>query len=97
MAIAKVLSVNPDILLLDEPTRGVDISAKSEIHHLLRDLAESGVGVLVVSSELDEVVGLCDRVMVMFEGQKTGILSGQDVTEDNIVKLASGITIKDVH
>lgn len=97
VAIAKVLSVNPDILLLDEPTRGVDISAKSEIHHLLRDLAESGVGVLVVSSELDEVVGLCDRVMVMFEGQKTGILSGQDVTEENIVKLASGITIKDVH
>ena len=97
VAIAKVLSVNPDILLLDEPTRGVDISAKSEIHYLLRDLADSGVGVLVVSSELDEVVGLCDRVMVMFEGQKTGILSGQDVTEDNIVKLASGITIKDVH
>ena len=64
---------------------------------MLRDLADSGVGVLVVSSELDEVVGLCDRVMVMFEGQKTGILSGEDVTEDNIVKLASGITIKDVH
>lgn len=97
VAIAKVLSVNPSILLLDEPTRGVDISAKSEIHHLLRDLADNGVGVLVVSSDLDEVIGLCDRVMVMFEGQKTGILSGQDVTEGNIVKLASGATIRDVH
>ena len=92
VAIAKVLSVNPGILLLDEPTRGVDISAKSEIHRLLRDLADSGVGVLAVSSDLDEVVGLCDRAMVMFEGEKTGILSGEDVTEDNIVRLASGIT-----
>ncbi len=70
--IGKLLSVEPRILFMDEPTRGIDVGAKSEIHKLLRDLAQKGVGVVVISSELPEVIGLCDRVLVMHEGTEPG-------------------------
>lgn len=90
LAIAKLLSVDPNIVLLDEPTRGIDVGAKVEIHALLRDLANAGIGVLVVSSELSEVIGLCDRVLVLSEGRLTGTLTGEELTEDNLVKLAAG-------
>ncbi|MGO7450370.1 ATP-binding cassette domain-containing protein, partial [Rhizobium ruizarguesonis] len=61
VAIAKQLAVNPKVILMDEPTRGIDVGAKSEIHRLLRDLARSGIGIVVISSELPELLGLCDR------------------------------------
>ena len=63
-----MLSVNPRVIFLDEPTRGVDVGAKAEIHRILRELARSGVGIVVVSSELPELIGLCDRVLVVREG-----------------------------
>ena len=91
VAIAKLLSVKPKIVLLDEPTRGIDVGAKAEIHGLLRNLADSGVGVLIVSSELNEIIGLCDRVLVLSEGQLSGILSGGQLNEGELVKLAAGI------
>ena len=78
------------IVIMDEPTRGIDVGAKREIHALLRQLAESGVGVIVVSSELPEVIGVSDRVAVMHEGCLAGFLEGEEVTEENIMKLASG-------
>lgn len=89
VAIAKMLSINPKIVFLDEPTRGVDVGAKSEIHKILRGLARDGVGVIVISSELPELIGLCDRVMVICEGQISGIVSGAQMTEENIMHLAS--------
>jgi ribose transport system ATP-binding protein len=89
VAIAKMLSVNPRIIFLDEPTRGVDVGAKAEIHRILRDLAHSGVGVVVVSSELPELIGLCDRVLVVREGQISGEVDGEALTEENIMRLAS--------
>ncbi len=92
VAIAKILSINPSIIIMDEPTRGIDVGAKVEIHQLIRRLANEGVGVIVISSELPEVVGLCDRVMVMHQGQLQGTLSGADITEENIIHLASGLT-----
>ena len=92
VAIAKILSINPSIIIMDEPTRGIDVGAKVEIHQLIRRLANEGVGVIVISSELPEVVGLCDRVMVMHQGQQQGTLSGADITEENIIQLASGLT-----
>ncbi|MEO7221139.1 MAG: sugar ABC transporter ATP-binding protein [Devosia sp.] len=89
VAIAKMLSVNPRIIFLDEPTRGVDVGAKAEIHRILRDLARSGVGVVVVSSELPELIGLCDRVLVVREGLISGEVEGDVLTEENIMRLAS--------
>ncbi len=65
--IGKLLSVEPKILFMDEPTRGIDVGAKSEIHRLLRGLVEKGTGVVTISSDLPEVIGLCDRVLVMHE------------------------------
>lgn len=89
VALAKMLSVNPRIIFLDEPTRGVDVGAKSEIHRILRDLARSGVGIVVVSSELPELIGLCDRVLVVREGLINGEVAGDDLTEENLMRLAS--------
>lgn len=97
VALAKLLAVDPKVIFLDEPTRGVDVGAKAEIHAILRRLAETGVGVVVISSEMPELIGLCDRVLVVSEGRITGELSGPTLTETNIMTLAapgaiSGVT-----
>lgn len=94
VAIAKQLAVNPKVILMDEPTRGVDVGAKSEIHRLLRDLARSGIGIVVISSELPEVLGLCDRVLVICEGRVAGVVEGEEMSEEAIMRLASGIGLK---
>ncbi len=89
VAIAKMLSVNPRVIFLDEPTRGVDVGAKAEIHRILRDLARGGVGIVVISSELPELIGVCDRVLVVREGRIAGEVAGDEMTEDRIMHLAS--------
>ncbi|NMM43424.1 sugar ABC transporter ATP-binding protein [Rhodospirillaceae bacterium KN72] len=89
VAIAKMLSVGPKVIFLDEPTRGVDVGAKAEIHRILRDLARQGVGIFVISSELPELIGLCDRVLVLREGEISGEVTGDAMTEENIMYLAS--------
>ena len=89
VALAKLLAVKPKVIFLDEPTRGVDVGAKAEIHAILRGLADDGVGIVVISSELPELIGLCDRVLVISEGRVTGELSGADLTERNIMTLAA--------
>jgi ribose transport system ATP-binding protein len=89
--IAKLLSVNPAIIIMDEPTRGIDVGAKSEIHRLLRELANQGIGVIMISSELPEVIGMCDRVLVMHEGRQCDIISDDQITEERIIQLASGM------
>lgn len=89
VAIAKMLSVAPKVIFLDEPTRGVDVGAKAEIHKILRELAHDGVGVVVISSELPELIGLCDRVLVVREGRISGEVTGDQMTEENIMYLAS--------
>jgi len=91
VAIAKLLSVAPKVILLDEPTRGVDVGAKAEIHKILRDLANDGTGIIVISSELPELIGLCDRVLVVHEGRIVGEATGAALTEDNLIRLASGL------
>ena len=88
--VGKWLSLNPKVIIMDEPTRGIDVGAKSEIHNLLRKVAEEGVGVIIVSSELPEVIGVSDRIAVMHEGKLAGFLEGDNVSEENIMKLASG-------
>jgi ribose transport system ATP-binding protein len=93
LLLARWLAINPKVLLLDEPTRGVDIGAKSEIYRIISDLATQGVAILMVSSELPEVVGLSDRVLIMREGQLVGELNGsagQEITQENIMAFATG-------
>ncbi|RUW28304.1 sugar ABC transporter ATP-binding protein [Mesorhizobium sp. M4B.F.Ca.ET.215.01.1.1] len=89
VAIAKMLSVDPKVIFLDEPTRGVDVGAKAEIHRILRRLARDGVGIVVISSELPELIGICDRVLIVREGRITGEVAGAEMTEENIMVLAS--------
>jgi len=94
--LARLLELSPKVLILDEPTRGVDIGAKSEIYRLIDELARSGIAVLVISSELAEVVGICDRVLVMREGHLVGEVggnSGYPITQEGIVALATGATL----
>jgi ribose transport system ATP-binding protein len=90
VALAKWLATSPKILILDEPTRGIDVGSKSEIYKLIRGLADDGMGVIMVSSEMEEIIGLADRVLVMHEGKCTGILDRQDISEENIMQLATG-------
>jgi ribose transport system ATP-binding protein len=77
------------VLILDEPTRGIDVGAKAEIYRIMRDLADAGVAILMISSELTEVIGMADRVIVMRQGRVTGELMGAEVTEENIMHLAT--------
>jgi ribose transport system ATP-binding protein len=89
--IAKWLYTDPRILILDEPTRGVDVGAKSEIHTMLRALCNEGRGIIVISSELPELIGICDRAVVMHEGRKVGELAGSDLTEAKVMAMATAI------
>ncbi|MCZ7464096.1 sugar ABC transporter ATP-binding protein [Rhizobium rhizogenes] len=89
VALAKMLSVEPEVIFLDEPTRGVDVGAKAEIHRQIRELAREGVGVVVISSELPELIGVSDRVLVVREGRIAGEVEGEDMTEEKIMQLAS--------
>ncbi|HID51860.1 MAG TPA: sugar ABC transporter ATP-binding protein [Anaerolineae bacterium] len=90
VVIARWLTLAPQVLILDEPTRGVDVGAKSEIHALMRDLAAQGVGVLMISSDLPEVLGVSDRILVMHEGRVTGEFSRAEATQDKIMHAATG-------
>jgi len=87
--IARWLMTNPRILILDEPTRGIDVGAKAEIHKLISELAGQGVAVIMISSEMPEVLGMSDRVLVMHEGRMTGIVDRKDATQVKIMELAS--------
>lgn len=88
--VAKWLAIRPRVFIVDEPTRGVDVGAKSEIHHLLRELANEGVAVLMISSELPEILGLSDRILVLHEGAIVADLDGSTATEETIMQYASG-------
>jgi ABC-type sugar transport system ATPase subunit len=88
VVLARWLARKPKVLILDEPTRGIDVGAKAEIYHLIDDLARSGVAVLVISSELPEVLGLADRIIVMQNGHITGELDRADASEEAILGLA---------
>ena len=90
VVIAKWLGTKPDILILDEPTRGVDIGAKKEIYAIMNQLAETGVAILMISSELPEVIGMADRVLVMHEGKQTAILEKDQLTQETIMHYATG-------
>ena len=89
--LGRLLETGPKLLILDEPTRGVDIGAKTEIYRIINDLAAQGLGIIVISSEMAEIIGVSDRVLVMREGHLTGELTGEAITQEAIMSLAVGL------
>ena len=88
--LAKWLETKPRVLIFDEPTRGIDVGAKAEVHAIIRQLATEGVAILVISSDLPEVLALADRVLVMREGRQVGILPIEDATQERVIAPAAG-------
>lgn len=86
--LARCLATEPDILILDEPTKGIDVGAKFEIYKIITSLARKGLGIILISSELPEILGLCDRIMVMSQGKITGELKRSEATEEKVLTLA---------
>jgi ABC-type sugar transport system ATPase subunit len=89
VVLAKWLAIKPQVLILDEPTRGIDVGAKAEVHRIIADLADEGVGILMISSELPEVLGMSDRILVMREGHLTGEFSRAEATQEKIMAAAT--------
>ena len=87
--IGRWLANDPDVLILDEPTRGIDVEAKYEIYCIIAELAKQGKSIIMISSEMSELIGMSDRVMVMCDGRVTGFIDGQDATQENIMELAT--------
>ena len=97
VVIGKWLALKPRLLLLDEPTRGIDVGAKQEIYILMEKLASEGMAILFVSSEMEEIIGMSDRVIVMHEGQITGELDRKELSEESIMNLATGGDLEPAH
>jgi inositol transport system ATP-binding protein len=91
--ISRWLLTEPDLLILDEPTRGIDVGAKSEIYRLMTEFVRSGKAIIMISSELPEVLGMSDRIMVMHEGDKVGELSRGEATQEKILQMATGMSL----
>ncbi len=87
--VARWLLTEPEILILDEPTRGIDVGAKYEIYTIIAELAKNGKSIIMISSEMPELLGMSDRIMVMCEGRATGILDGKTATQERIMELAT--------
>ncbi|BCW69611.1 sugar ABC transporter ATP-binding protein [Arthrobacter sp. NicSoilB8] len=94
VVLGKWLATGPRILIIDEPTRGIDVGTKSEVHRLISELAGTGLAVLMISSELPEILGMSDRVLVMHEGRITAELSRKDATEESVMTAATGVDPK---
>lgn len=92
MVVAKVLAAENEILIFDEPTRGIDVGAKQEIYKLMNALVEQGKSILMISSEMEELLGMSDRIVVLHEGRVTGELQKNEFSQDKVLELASGIT-----
>jgi inositol transport system ATP-binding protein len=91
--ISRWLLTEPELLILDEPTRGIDVGAKSEIYRLMTEFVRSGRSIIMISSELPEILGMSDRIMVMHEGDKVGELSRAEATQEKILHLATGLSL----
>ncbi|MBR5049459.1 MAG: sugar ABC transporter ATP-binding protein, partial [Erysipelotrichaceae bacterium] len=87
--ISRWLAKDPEVLIMDEPTRGIDVGAKYEIYSIIGRLAKEGKTVIMVSSEMPELIGVCDRIMVMCEGQITGFVEGEDMNQEKIMELST--------
>ena len=93
VVLGKELGIDPDVILFHEPTRGIDVEAKNEFYNIMKNLAKQGTAVIMCSSDMMEVIGMSNRVAVMYEGAVTQILEGEDITEENIMRCAMGISV----
>jgi ribose transport system ATP-binding protein len=91
LMLGKTMESEPDIIIMDEPTRGIDVGTKQQIYHIIAALAAEGKSIIVISSEMQEVIGLSHRVVVMREGRLAGLLEGAEITESEIMRYAAGI------
>lgn len=94
LLLAKVMETEPRIIIIDEPTRGIDVGTKQQIYHFISALARDGCTIIVVSSEMPEVIGLCTRVAVMREGRMVGLLEGEEISEQEIMRYSAGLKKK---
>jgi ribose transport system ATP-binding protein len=90
VVLGKWLAMSPRVMIFDEPTRGIDVGAKAEIYKLMRGLADAGVAVMMISSDMEEVIGVSDRIAVMHEGRISGTLDRERFSEENVLQLAVG-------
>lgn len=90
VVLSKCLMTDAKVLILDEPTRGIDVGAKHEIYKLMIELAENGIGIIMISSELPEFIGMCDRAYVMHNGRIVGELDKKHMTQEEIIRMAAG-------
>jgi ribose transport system ATP-binding protein len=95
VVLAKWLAANPKVLILDEPTRGIDVGAKAEVYSIMNDLVEQGIGIIMISSEMPEILAISDRILVMYEGRIMGELTREEATQERIMTLASGQTLQE--
>ncbi len=91
VSLAKCLDINPEVLIIDEPTRGIDVNAKREIYHFIQELVASGIACMLISSDMEEILGLCNRVVVMRSGKITGTLTEEQMSEEEIMFHATGL------
>ncbi len=94
VVLAKTMAADAEVVIFDEPTRGIDVGAKQEIYHLMNELAAQGKGILMVSSDMPELLGMCDRIVVLSEGRQTGILQKEEFDQETILALASISAVK---
>lgn len=90
VVLAKWLLSKPEVLILDEPTRGIDVGAKHEIYEIMSELAAEGVAIIMISSELPELIGMCKRIYVVAGGAITGMLTGDEITQESVMTYATG-------
>ena len=95
VVLSRWLAMHPDMIILDEPTRGIDVGAKGEIEELIKEIAEEGISVIYISSELDELVRGCDRVVVLSEGRKSGELVGSEISSESIMAAIASEHLED--
>ncbi|MGN1004535.1 MAG: sugar ABC transporter ATP-binding protein [Oscillospiraceae bacterium] len=91
VVLAKTLAAEPDVIIFDEPTKGIDVGAKQEIYNLMNQLVESGKAIIMVSSDMEEILGMSDRIIVLYEGMLSGELSREEFSQENVLHLASGL------
>jgi ribose transport system ATP-binding protein len=93
VVVAKWLASQPKVLILDEPTRGIDVGAKAEVYAIMNNLAQQGIGIIMISSEMPEILAMSDRIVVMHEGRVAGILNRAEATQELIMAYASGAAL----
>jgi len=88
--LSKWLNTRPQILILDEPTRGIDVGAKAEVHQIINELATQGLGLILISSDMPEILAMSDRILVMREGRQMGVFTREEATQETILAAAMG-------